>query len=579
MSTCTEKITSNDYVDLIVDYQMELNGEENACYQKVDDQYSILYLPRKQQPGREIEFYGYSITPKLYGLMANGTESFESTGSYRVQSPPLSLTGRGVLLAFVDTGIDYRNPIFRREDGTTRILSLWDQTMETGAEQAEDIRPFPYGTVYTRADIDRAFAAENPYDIVPSRDENGHGSAMAGAAAGAMLGTAPGVAITGGGFRGAAPDAELIIVKLKQAKPYLRELYLIPEDVPAYQENDLMLAIAYVERFAIAFQRPVVLCIGIGTNQGDHTGQSHLSQYLDTVAKKRGMAVVICGGNEGNAAHHYRGELVQRDYGIPPFINQVGETMEIRVAEDCRGFCMELWGTAPDVYTVSIRTPGGEQTPVIRYGIRRHVEYSFIYEKSSVAVDSLLSEGNLGEELLFFRFVNPTPGIWIVQVHSVEQPQIGVFHTWLPIRDFLNVPVYFLKPNPYTTLTEPGMADVPVTVSTYDAVNNSFYINSGRGFTQTAGINPQLSAPGVGVATGVGETTGSGMAAAVAAGIFAQFMQWAVVEGNVPLIESRQLKSVFIRGAEREQDVTYPNREWGYGRINIEGAFRVLSNS
>ena len=103
---------------------------------------------------------------------------------------------------------------------------------------------------------------------------------MAGAAAGAMLGTAPGVAITGGGFRGAAPDAELIIVKLKQAKPYLRELYLIPEDVPAYQENDLMLAIAYVERFAIAFQRPVVLCIGIGTNQGDHTGQSHLSQYL-----------------------------------------------------------------------------------------------------------------------------------------------------------------------------------------------------------------------------------------------------------------------------------------------------------
>lgn len=167
-------------------------------------------------------------------------------------------------------------------------------------------------------------------------------------------------------------------MKLKQAKPYLRELYLIPEDVPAYQENDLMLAIAYVERFAIAFQRPVVLCIGIGTNQGDHTGQSHLSQYLDTVAKKRGMAVVICGGNEGNAAHHYRGELVQRDYGIPPFINQVGETMEIRVAEDCRGFCMELWGTAPDVYTVSIRTPGGEQTPVIRYGIRRHVEYSFI---------------------------------------------------------------------------------------------------------------------------------------------------------------------------------------------------------
>ena len=567
MSTCSERILSNDYVDLIVDYQMEVE-EKDACYQRVDDQYSILYMPRQQESGREIEVYGYSETPKLYGLMADGTESFESTGSYSVQRPPLSLTGRGVLLAFVDTGIDYRDEIFRREDGTTRILSLWDQTMEDEEEQPESLRPFPYGRVYTREEIDRALAAENPYDLVPSRDENGHGSAMAAAAAG-----------EGKGFRGAAPDAELLIVKLKQAKPYLRELYLIPEEVPAYQENDLMLAVAYVERFAVTFQKPVVLCIGVGTNQGDHTGQSPLSQYLDTAAKKRGIAVVICGGNEGNAEHHYRGELVRRDYGIPPYINQIGDQMEIRVSEDCRGFCMELWATAPDVYTVSVRTPGGEQTPDIRYGIRRHVEYSFIYEKSRVSVDSLLSEGNLGEELLFFRFVTPTPGIWMIQVRSVERPRIGVFHTWLPIREFLDVPVYFLKPNPYTTLTEPGMAEVPITVSAYDAANNSFYINSGRGFTQTAGINPQMSAPGVGVASGRGEMTGSGMAAAVAAGILAQFMQWAVVEGNVPLIDSRQLKSIFIRGAAREPDLIYPNREWGYGRIDIEGAFRVLSQS
>lgn len=567
MSTCSERIVSNDYVDLIVDYQMEVE-EKDACYQRVDDQYSILYMPRQQESGREIEVYGYSETPKLYGLMADGTESFESTGSYSVQRPPLSLTGRGVLLAFVDTGIDYRDEIFRREDGTTRILSLWDQTMEDEEEQPESLRPFPYGRVYTREEIDRALAAENPYDIVPSRDENGHGSAMAAAAAG-----------EGRGFRGAAPDAELLIVKLKQAKPYLRNLYLVPDEVPAYQENDLMLAVAYVEQFAVTFQKPVVLCIGVGTNQGDHTGQSPLSQYLDTVAKKRGIAVVICGGNEGNAEHHYRGELVRRDYGIPPYINQIGDQMEIRVSEDCRGFCMELWGTAPDVYTVSVRTPGGEQTPDIRYGIRRHVEYSFIYEKSRVSVDSLLSEGNLGEELLFFRFVTPTPGIWMIQVRSVERPRIGVFHTWLPIREFLDVPVYFLKPNPYTTLTEPGMAEVPITVSAYDAANNSFYINSGRGFTQTAGINPQMSAPGVGVASGRGEMTGSGMAAAVAAGILAQFMQWAVVEGNVPLIDSRQLKSIFIRGAAREPDLIYPNREWGYGRIDIEGAFRVLSQS
>lgn len=568
MSTCMDKILSDDYVDLILDYQMELTEEEDACYQRVNDQYSILYTRRQQTPGRQIEVHGYSATPKLYGLMANGTESFENTGSYTVQRPPLSLTGRGVVMAFVDTGIDYRNELFRREDGSTRILALWDQTVNEGETQPEGVRPFDFGTVYTGEEINRALLAENPYELVPSRDENGHGSAMAAAAAGA-----------GRGFRGAAPEADLLVVKLKQAKPYLRELYLVPEGVPAYQENDLMLAIAYIERFVITFKRPVVLCIGVGTNQGDHTGQSPLGLYLDAVARKRGMAVVVCGGNEGNSAHHYRGELMQIDYEIPPYLGQTEERMEIRVGEDCKGFCMELWGTAPDVYAVSIRTPGGEQTPDIRYGIRKHMEYSFIFEKSSVSVDSLLSEGNLGEELFFFRFVTPAPGIWTVRVRSVEQSRIGVFHTWLPIQNFLNVPVYFLKPNPYTTLTEPGMADVPITVSTYDASNNSFYINSGRGFTQTVEINPQMASPGVNVAIGQGTATGAGMAAAVAAGIIAQFMQWAVVEGNIPLIESRQLKSIFIRGAQREPGLTYPNREWGYGRINIEGAFRILSQS
>jgi len=469
-------------------------------------------------------------------------------------------------------GINYTDERFRHSDGSSRILALWDQTIETGmGENGNGGRApegFNYGTEYTREDIDRALQTDAPFDVVPSRDNNGHGTALAAVAGG-----------SNGSYRGAAPEAEFVIVKLKEAKPYLREFYLVPDETPAYQENDLMLAMAYVERFVRSFERPVVLCIGIGTNQGDHSGESPFAQYLSGVARRRGMAVVICGGNEGNAAHHYLGRLLQGDYGISGIASPMGEAMEIRVSEGCRGFYMELWGQAPDLYTVSVRTPGGEQTPVIYYGYRGSVKYSFVYEKSTVTIGSMLSEGISGEELIYFRFETPTPGIWTVRVNSVQAPTVGIFHAWLPINAFLDVPVSFLKPNPYTTLTEPGMSRNPITVSTYDASNNSFYINSGRGFDRIGGIKPQMAAPGVEVATGRGTMTGSSIAAGLAAGTIAQFMQWAVVEKNIPTIDSRQLTSIFIRGAARERDLTYPNREWGYGRMDIEGCFRILSQT
>lgn len=563
MAQCTQAVYSNDYADFILDDERE-QPEENACYDTVDGRWRIAYEPRQGNAPMEVASIGYSRIPGVYGLMAEGTEGFERTGNYRVAGPPLSLTGTDVVIAFIDTGINYADELFRHSDGTSRILAIWDQNVEEGPAP----EGFSYGREYTRQEINQALQQPAPYSVLPSRDENGHGSALAGVAAGRNR-----------EFTGAAPDAELVVVKLKQAKPYLREFYLLPGDSVAFQENDVMLAVAYVQRFLRKLNRPVVICIGIGTNQGDHSGQSPLGQYLDDVARQRGMAAVVCGGNEGNAAHHFRGELIRQDYGQPDFLRNVAESVEIRVSEGCLGFCMELWGAAPDVYTISVQTPGGEQTPQIRYGVSRHVDYSFVFERSSVSIDSVLSEGNSGEELIFFRIVTPTPGIWTVKVTTVEPPQIGIFHMWLPIEGFINVPVSFLRPNPYTTLTEPAMTVNTISVSTYNPINNSFYINSGRGYSRIGGVNPQLSAPGVAVATGRGTMTGSGIAAALAAGTIAQFMQWAVVEGNIPLISNKQLKSIFIRGAARERDELYPNREWGYGRMDIEGSFRVIAGS
>lgn len=492
-------------------------------------------------------------------MLAGGFDpnSLIASGITQIQREPLALTGRGVIICVIDTGIDYTNPAFRNPDGTSRILAIWDQTIQEGSPP----EGFQYGTEYTKEAIDRALEAEDAYSVVPSRDENGHGSMMAGVAAGSR--------VSGGlTYQGAAPDADIVVVRLKECKQYLRDFYMVPEKVPAYQENDIMLAVQYADGFAVPFQKPVVICLGLGTSYGDHAGTAPLARYLDLVAVKRSRAVVLPGGNEGNALHHYQGRLGDR--------NGDSISVEVRVEAGNDGFIMELWGSIPDAYTVSVRSPGGETIPRIRLGVRESITYSFVYERTRVTIAGTLADPVSGEELILLRLQDPTPGIWTFQVSAVGDIHNGVFHVWLPISQFLSAPAYFLEPSPYVTMTDPSFAKNAISVSTYDSDNNSFYINSGRGFSRTGDIKPDLAAPGVNVSTIRGKASGSSLAAAITAGAAAQFLQWAVAEENNIVVESRGIKNYLIRGASRSFDISYPSREWGYGRLNMVGTFDAL---
>lgn len=596
---CREKILSNDYFDVIIDFPLNTAGLEglDLCYVNVDNLFNIIYVNRNTGFQPTDYLYSHRSLPKLYGLMqesqtegvgntdsgtgnvgniartAAGTamptvgsrEPFDPnslivSGITQVQREPLKLDGSGCVIVVIDTGIDYTDAAFRNEDGSSRILAIWDQTIQTGQPPAG----FFYGTEYTREDIDRALQSQDPYSVVSSHDTNGHGSEMAGVAAGSRLGN-------GLTYFGAAPGADIVVVKLKECKQYLRDFYLIPEGVPAYEETDIMLAVQYGDSFTRTFRRPVIFCLGIGTNYGDHAGSSALSRYLDNIAVRRSRAVVVCGGNEGNAAHHFQGNLSNGRQGTSE-----GQPVEVRVGEGAQGFLLEIWGNIPDVFTVSVRSPGGETIPAIRLGIRDVITYGFIYERTKITIAGTLVEPASGEELVVLRVQDPTPGIWTFRVEAAGEIHNGTFHLWLPITQFMNTSVYFLTPTPYITLTEPAMASDVISVSTYDASNNSFYIESGRGFTRTGAINPDFAAPGVNVSTIHGKQTGSSLAAAITAGAVAQFMQWAVVEQNNQVVESREIKNYFVRGASRSFDEVYPNREWGYGRLNMVGTFDAL---
>ena len=563
----SEAIISNEYIDYITDYVVaddRLNGETlDYCFLPVNEQFRINYVNRSQLPGISVSSYYYYGIPKLYGLSQQefNTLNLTETEIYQVQQPPLELTGRQVLIGFVDTGIRYTEDVFRDEFGDSRIVAIWDQSLEIPERAPEG---FFYGSEFLQADINEALAADDPRDVVPSWDENGHGSRIAAVAAGTNLGENT--------FIGAAPDADIPVVKLKQAKEYLRDYYLINEEASAFQENDIMLACRYLLQYARVFERPFVIVLGVGTNLGDHAGNSPLGKYLSDLNRQRNVAVVVAGGNEGNTSHHHLGNLRRRDEEMleeQPAI----ENVEIRVGAGERGFVCELWGSSPDVFEIGIVSPGGERIPRISFNYQEGLSYNFVYERTRIDIDIVLVEEFSSQELIFMRFQDPTPGVWTIVVYHQGVLNNGVFHVWLPIQQFLSAETYFLTPNPYTTITEPGMAQEVFTVGAYNSESGAFAFFSGRGNNRVGYPKPALVAPGINVYTPFGVSTGSSVAAAFVAGAVADFMQWAVIEENAPLISGVGIRGYFVQGAERDPEVRYPNREWGYGRLNLNGVF------
>lgn len=574
--TCRDMILSEEFQDFLTYYILpegtleEEVSSDAFCLVPVSGRLWSVYFNRQNLPPLSFSRYQYRYVTELYGLAdefvwsAQG-QSFDpqplnASGITELQREPLFLTGRNVVIGFADTGIDYRNPVFRRQDGSSRILAIWDQTDQTGTAP----EGFYYGSEYTREQINEALSLENPLEAVPVTDDNGHGTRMASAAAGSAVND-------GLDFLGAAPEADIVVVKLKQAKQYLLDFYLIPEGVPAYESNDIVLAVKYLNSFAVPFARPVCICLGIGRSFGDHMANSALSRYLSEVSSDINRVVVVSGGNEGNTAHHYAGTVTERE----------SEEIELRVGEGTRGFLMEIWGNLPSYFAVKVRSPGGEEIPVISSRLEQEVEYSFVYGRSRIRIDYRLNDLATGSEVAVVRLEEPAAGVWTFQLVQ-ESAGYGAFHMWLPIRQFVDGSVEFLRPNPDSTLTAPAYAEDVLGVSAYNSRNNSFYVNSGRGFALDGRIKPELAAPGVdlSVASGmlrgstvVASASGTSLAAAVMSGACAQFLQWCVQDGNYPDINGTSLINFFVRGAARDASQSFPNRTFGFGRMDMVGVF------
>ena len=559
---CEEIIYSNEYADYVIEYSGDINVLQEVynpdCIQVLNRRFAIVHQRITGNPVTSLNQYGYATVAKCFGLL--DTSSVESTGVLRLRRQPfIDLLGQGVMIGFIDTGIEYTHPAFLNADGTSRILSIWDQTIR-GGNAPEGLF---YGTEYSQEQINEALQNENPLSIVPSTDIDGHGTFLAGIAAGNID--------EENDFTGMAPLSDIAVVKLKEAKGHLKEYFCISDTAKAFAENDIMMGCRYLQNVAMRERKPLVICIGVGTSAGNHSGNLAISRYLNTLAVVPGVAVVAAVGNEGNRQHHIEGNI-EEESGY--------EEREFRVAEGEEGVYMELWGRAPSLFSIGLISPLGSFTERIPVWYQSASPITFPLERTTAFVNYELVENNTGNQVVVIRLKNPTAGIWRIRIYN-ERGENGSFNMWMPIEGFVLPETFYLESNPDITICEPANALNLLTFTAYDHTDDAIYINAGRGYTIDNNIKPELAAPGVDVFGPVlrgryGRRTGTSVAAAHGAGAAALMLEWGVLEQNQIFIQTTAIENYLVRGAGRREDLEYPNRVWGYGTLDVYEALRDI---
>ena len=486
------------------------------------------------------------------------TDSYSNDASGITQvlnQPFLNLSGRGVIIGIVDTGIDYRKDAFKFEDGSTKILGIWDQTVD--GKRQDDLY---FGSTYTSDDINNANRSSDPYSIVPSVDEDGHGTFLASVAASNEPGE----------YIGAAPKAYLLIVKLKKASQYLIDRYLITNDNPnLYESTDYMLGMKYILDASKKFNMPIVMCIGMGTNDGAHDGNSLIEEYISFVSQRVGYAFVTAVGNEANAKHHTQGR-------IPA--TRATDQISIKVGEQGASFTVIIHSPGYDKISAGVTSPTGEAVP--RVSFQSGLEYSnqLVLENTRITLRYFRDNNNN----VIVSFKNATQGIWNIILYG-DLIINGEYWAWLPITGQISPTVEFLRPTPEYTTVIPSTALRAIKCGAYNSKDQSLLVSSSWGPTRLFRIAPDFVAPGVDVKgiypTGYGTMTGTSVAAAITAGITALLFEWGIVNGNKTAMDSDLIRSYLISGCQRESNLAYPNIQWGFGKVNLYGTFEVIKES
>ena len=560
--------------ELIVKYTGDLEriASENIQVTRLLNEYAILVVPESLIGWlADIPEIEYIEKPKrLYFARADGKRASCMTP---VQRPPLSLTGRGVLVAVLDSGADYRHPEFRNLDGTTRIRALWDQTVEGTPPPG-----YYVGTEFTQEQLNEALTQEGLTQQEAVREASEEGLMQQGAVretSGEMLtqqnalpvsrdvsGHGTGVLAIAAGNNGVAYESEILVVKLGSPRA---------DSFP--RTTELIMGINYVIEKALEYRMPVAINISFGNTYGSHTGKSLLETYIDDISNLWKSVFCVGSGNEGAAAGHAGGRLAAGEI----------QNVEFAVGDYEPTLSLQIWKNYVDTFDIFLVHPNGtvlgpfyERPATQRYRAGRTELLVYYGEPSPYSVEQEIYVDflPLGDYI--------DSGVWNVRLVPGRIVD-GSYQMWFPSSAATGSATRFLRPRESDTLTIPSTASNVITVGAYNAATDAYADFSGRGSEEGGALKPSLAAPGVNIETAAPDgryvsQTGTSFATPFVTGAAALLMQYGVVDGEDPFLYGEKVKAYLQRGA-RPLPVAvleplpgfgaYPNNQVGYGALCV----------
>lgn len=531
--------------ELIIKYSGDLILPDYVTLIPLYGGYGIISIP-------EIYIDSFSSLPQIEyiekpkNLVLSLYEARSASCITAVQNPPRSLSGKGVLIGIVDSGIDIFHPDFQNEDGTTRIRELWDQTIpdESGSG-------YNRSQIFTSEEINRAIS-ENDRSF-PSRDLSGHGTHVAGIAAGNGRASK-------GRQKGVAPESELLIVKLGN---------VFPEGFP--RTTELMLGMDYCVKKAVEWQMPLALNISFGNSYGSHDGTSLLETYIDNLSNLGRTTIAIGSGNEGNKGRHTSGKLT----------NSGTSQIELVISEGETSLNLQIWKNYVDSFQIRLVAPSGANVILTGYSsgaYRDRLDSTQLLWYFGTPSPYSVSQEIYLEMLPSSETPYIQSGIWKIQL-TPESIVDGTYQMWLPSGNSLNPATSFLVPTVSTTLTIPSTARNPITVAAYNSDTDGFAPFSGQGYTGLSLPKPDIAAPGVDIlstAPGGGYTnnTGTSMATPFVTGSAALLMEYGIIQNRDPYLYGQKIKAYLQKGARHlPAEKNYPSPVIGWGALCLRDSF------
>lgn len=567
----SENILKNsNYYNFLVHYQGDIESEMKShpsfFITIINDKYAILSLPKDKMniidDGSPFSTIVYIKPTAMYTLQQISPATASQANFLQLENLPLNLTGKGVDIAVVDTGIDYLSEEFMDDDGNSRIDLIWDQTIDSDKPSAE--QKVPFGTVYTHDEIQAAInekrKGNDPYTIVPSKDEYGHGTKMAG-----LIGATGKNPV----LKGIVPECRFIIIKLLEDIAY-KEAF--GSTVPVFNICILFASLQFLYEYSLNSENPLVVYFPLGSNMGYHRGNGIFDQFINFISIHTDIIIVTCTGNEAMTNSHASGQISEEEKT---------RVIDLDIPVEEKNLSVEIWVEPPNILSIDVVSPSGENTGVVNSIINNTVYYKFIFEKTTLKVNYYIPEEYSGNELIRLRFYDLQPGIWKLRL-SGDLILDASFNIWIPQKGLISPNTRLSPADTYGTITNPGNSDFAATIAAYNQNNNNILNYSGVAFSYNFVNTIDLAAGGVNALTVAPNNTtdivnGTSVASAIGAGACAMLFQWGTVDNNDPNLYAKTIKTYLARGVSTRPGDIYPNPQWGYGMLNILNMFKNMS--